>query len=335
MKKVNYVFIILLIMATCMPIISWAFDTSNETIDENTTFFKVEKETASPGETIQMYLYLDAITYENYQFSLTSNVNLETITTQDDIETEMIDNAFVIEGNTSQSTISQITLAYTIPTDIEIGTILELTAIIEEIDIQNDEDESVNTTELEEETINNSEEVTVYIKIVEQSDEIITSTENEENSTDTTKIDNTMEWNQTNTQEQNSMQNTMQSASDMMQDSNQTTTTTLSQTAGTLDTQTMSNTDTYSGESNNYLSNLYVEGYTLNTAFSKTNTTYFIYVDSDITTLDIDAEAEDENASVTIYGNTDLQSGTNKILISVTAENGDVKTYRIYVEKDA
>lgn len=43
--------------------------------------------------------------------------------------------------------------------------------------------------------------------------------------------------------------------------------------------------------------------------------------------------AEVSDAIVTIYGNTDLQDGKNKIIISVTAVDGSVRNYRIYVTK--
>ncbi len=95
------------------------------------------------------------------------------------------------------------------------------------------------------------------------------------------------------------------------------------------------NTVTYNGSDNNYLSELIVGDYTLNREFSKENTTYFMTIDSDVNELDITATAEDSSATICIYGNEDLSEGTNKILISVTAENGNVRSYRIYVTKSA
>ena len=92
---------------------------------------------------------------------------------------------------------------------------------------------------------------------------------------------------------------------------------------------------TYNGSDNNYLSELFVEENTLNKEFSKENTTYFLTVENEIETLNITATAEEENATVCIYGNENLKQGTNKILISVTAENGNVRNYRIYVNKNA
>ena len=101
----------------------------------------------------------------------------------------------------------------------------------------------------------------------------------------------------------------------------------------TKNTTTKVETNTYKGESYNYLSKLKISGYDINPKFDKTNNTYFVTIDKDIENLNITAKAEASSATVTVYGNTNLKSGTNKILINVTAENGDVKTYRIYVTK--
>jgi hypothetical protein len=94
------------------------------------------------------------------------------------------------------------------------------------------------------------------------------------------------------------------------------------------------NTVTYKGDSNNYLSTLSISGYDFTTEFSKTNTTYFVNVDSSVEKLSITATAEDSTATVSIYGNSDLKEGNNKILVTVTADNGDIKTYRIYAVKE-
>ncbi|MFR5190217.1 MAG: cadherin-like beta sandwich domain-containing protein [Clostridia bacterium] len=93
--------------------------------------------------------------------------------------------------------------------------------------------------------------------------------------------------------------------------------------------------ETYQGSYDNYLTDIQIEGYCLSPSFSKTNQTYFITVENEVTQLAITATACDETASIQIYGNTDLQEGVNKILISVTAENKEVRTYRIYVIKEA
>ena len=91
----------------------------------------------------------------------------------------------------------------------------------------------------------------------------------------------------------------------------------------------------YKGSDNNYLSKLSVKGHTFNREFSKENTTYFITVENDVKKLNITATAQDDDAKVCIYGNDNLKEGTNKILITVTAENGNVRNYRIYVTKNS
>lgn len=95
--------------------------------------------------------------------------------------------------------------------------------------------------------------------------------------------------------------------------------------------QSTTPTVTYEGSQNNYLSSLSITGYELNTEFNKTNNTYFATVDSD--SIEIQTEKEDSNQIVKIYGNENLKEGKNKVIISVTAENGDVRIYRIFVTK--
>lgn len=91
---------------------------------------------------------------------------------------------------------------------------------------------------------------------------------------------------------------------------------------------------TYQGSYNNYLSALAVTGYDFQTDFQKTNDTYFITVPNDVTAVTVKATADDDGATAKVAGNSDFAVGINKVLISVTAENGDVRTYRIYVTRE-
>lgn len=91
-----------------------------------------------------------------------------------------------------------------------------------------------------------------------------------------------------------------------------------------------SNSTTYNGSNNNYLSSLKIENYDLNTEFSKENETYYINVSSQ-ESINVTATSESASAKVRITGNENIKEGQNKILISVTAENGNVRYYRIYV----
>ena len=74
--------------------------------------------------------------------------------------------------------------------------------------------------------------------------------------------------------------------------------------------------------------------YELDPAFHKTDTTYFLTVGADVDEISVTAKAEDKKAIAVVTGNTDLKPGLNKVLISVTAENDDVRSYRIYVTKE-
>lgn len=85
---------------------------------------------------------------------------------------------------------------------------------------------------------------------------------------------------------------------------------------------------------NAYLKSLTIEGQELTPVFNKETTSYTMQIESDITELNIKAEAEDEKASVSIQGNKDLKDGENKVTVSVSAEDGTIKIYEITVTKN-
>lgn len=85
---------------------------------------------------------------------------------------------------------------------------------------------------------------------------------------------------------------------------------------------------------NAYLKSLTIEGQELTPVFNKETTSYTMQIESDITELNIKAEAEDEKASVSIQGNKDLKEGENKVTVSVSAEDGTIKIYEITVTKN-
>ena len=87
-------------------------------------------------------------------------------------------------------------------------------------------------------------------------------------------------------------------------------------------------------ESNNKaLKSLTVAEYKLTPDFSSDVTEYSLTVGADVESLDIEAVAEDDASEVKITGNDNLLMGENTIEISVTAEDGTVRTYNIYVTK--
>lgn len=85
--------------------------------------------------------------------------------------------------------------------------------------------------------------------------------------------------------------------------------------------------------SNNYLASLTTNQGTVN--FNKSTTSYKLEVGSTVTSITISATPEDSTASVSGTGAKQLNYGSNKISIVVTAANGDKRTYTIdVVRKD-
>lgn len=81
------------------------------------------------------------------------------------------------------------------------------------------------------------------------------------------------------------------------------------------------------------LSNLSVNGYTLSPTFKPATTSYSVNVPNNVTSLDVSAITNDSNAKVSISGNKNLSVGKNNILVEVTAEDGNKKTYKIEVTR--
>lgn len=86
--------------------------------------------------------------------------------------------------------------------------------------------------------------------------------------------------------------------------------------------------------SNNYLKSLNVEGYNLEPEFKRENDTYTIYIKNreDVTKLNITAEADDESAKIDGIGTVQITPEQNSININVTAENGNLKIYKINIQ---
>ncbi len=86
--------------------------------------------------------------------------------------------------------------------------------------------------------------------------------------------------------------------------------------------------------SNANLASLTIGSGTLTPKFNKSTTTYAVTLEDDVTSLTVNAKAEDSKAKVEISGNTNLKQGKNPITILVTAEDGTTKTYTINAIKD-
>lgn len=90
---------------------------------------------------------------------------------------------------------------------------------------------------------------------------------------------------------------------------------------------------TYYYSSNNYLKSLEIDGYEI--TFDKETNEYKITVKSDVTSLNIKAIPEDSRARVEITGNEKFKKGNNTVTITVTAEDGSTREYKITVNKES
>lgn len=87
------------------------------------------------------------------------------------------------------------------------------------------------------------------------------------------------------------------------------------------------------GSPNNKLSGLGVDGFGLTPSFSRDTHEYNLIVDSSVGSLMVNATAADSSARVTGAGSISLQNASTDVIITVTAQNGNVRTYTIHVVK--
>ncbi len=85
--------------------------------------------------------------------------------------------------------------------------------------------------------------------------------------------------------------------------------------------------------SNNNLRDIIIDGYEIE--FDKDTLEYTIEVDYDVDSLDISALVEDYSAWAKIEGNENFKKGKNEVTITVYAEDGTTKTYKLIVNKKA
>jgi hypothetical protein len=274
-----------------------------------------------------MTIDLSKIDCEQFKFALNSNIEMkkistdENITDDSNIKLDKESNGITIDIDKTKLNLNKIVLYYEIPEDIEVGTKLQLEA---QVIISEDDKENIIDKNQVEITIADNEN-------------------QEDNKNENNKIegDKNFEGNVNQEQQENQSNETVSKNQNNMNDmqitnSNQavsyTSSTQSMASSSNLKTSTaQAETATYNGSNNNYLSSLEIDGVELTSDFNKEKLTYFATVEG-LETITVTANAEDSSSKVAITG-TDLKSGENKVLISVTAENGDVRYYRIYVIK--
>lgn len=323
---------ILLIMLILIFVATLNYAKYTEMLEENIQIVETNKEEYSKNETIELIVNTQNNPYTNSTVIIKSdNIDIENFQTNEteDIIDENIEkeNGQITINLTKEQTLNKIVLYYSIPENIEINETITF-----EVTVQNKEND-------EEEQM-----ITKQVKIIEDEQDDKPNTEKgEENFETDTKVEAELNGENLNNQEslKNNSQFNAQSQNNMQveqvsnRQSNSQSTTQVSMSAQDTSRSTNQQTVTYNGSSNNYLSNLEIENYELNEDFSKENSTYFVNIENDVEELEITAEAEDSNAYISVYGNENLKTGTNKVLIFVTAEDGSVRTYRIYVTKNS
>ncbi len=87
------------------------------------------------------------------------------------------------------------------------------------------------------------------------------------------------------------------------------------------------------GNPNNKLSSLSVDGYTITPTFNMDTTEYSLIVEGSSSSVNINAVVIDSNATVEGAGTVTLNTGLNTVVITVTAENGDVREYTLSITR--
>ncbi len=338
-KNFKIFFVIVSVLALVLPITySYAIGANTEEIKKEKQFFEISKLEVSKSEKVEMTLNLDTIKYNDFIFELKSNEVIKDvkITESENLTAEKNDNEIVMEINKEKANVKTIKLYYEIPESKKVGDTIKFVATITKIDNEmqteeKEEDVIIEHTDKEEKNKEQTTQKKVETQTIEFEVKIIEE-----------KIEDSKQEEQRPNIENNKPQTT---ESQLFDKNNIQAVTNKKETIQNINInysnmqyRGMSSSGvqqvTYNGSDNNYLSELSIEGYSLNKNFSKENSTYFVTVENNVETLKISAVEEDDTADLCIYGNENLKSGTNKILISITAENGNVRNYRIYVTKN-
>lgn len=298
-------------------------------------FFNIEKLSVSKNEQIVMKINLSKIEYENFNFKLTSNVSLQNVDVNNEESVENLNqnnNELSFDFNKESSSINTIVLNYNVSEELNVGDSITFKAVVTS---SNEEDAVL--------------ELTYNVEIVEEQAEQTEPTNpsgpsNPSGQTESTQPSEPTQPSQpsqpTEPSKPSSGTKPTSSSGSNMPSKSGTGSFSASGASRSVITYVVSGsystpkeTVVYKGSDNNYLKSLSVSGYKLNKDFKKESLTYFISVDESVNSLTVNAASEDSDSKVYINGNTNLKSGTNKILITVVAENGNTKVYRIYVKR--
>lgn len=339
-KKIKIITSIAIILIMLSIQISYAISGLN-----NNSFFTVNLDKIEQNETLKILFNLNKIEYENFKIVLNSNIDNNKIHTANNITVKEEANSVVIEIDKTKMNLESIEMSYVVPEETEVNSQIQLSAkvIIQEEIEQKDDEGNINFVKQEKTVLDESKNITVIEKKENENidDENNSDTNKESNNSkeENKDVDNVQQGknNIDNKNEPSDIKNNNNSMTNTGKTSNNNKSEGISMASTSKNTNSIlvqSNknveTATYNGSNNNYLNSLKVKDLDLNTDFNKENTTYFIKV-TDTSSINITATAEDSTAKVAVTGYESIKEGINKILVAVTAENGNIRYYRIFV----
>lgn len=310
---------------------------------------EIEETDVYIGENFNLVINLANIKYESFRIVVESDDNTEFIATDDNIETDTISDKTEIKITSKSDFTSKIKLVYKAPNEaknikFKITVINESEAIdtpanetdengVEEIEeniVVNVKEKDNSKNDKENDNTNKKEDTKENENSESRENEKIDDKENTEKNN--TNFDKTQEDKKAFSNELYTLITESKSNNYSMQEKLQEAGSVSSKTSSMTISSKTDETEEYKGDRNNYLSNLEISNFTLKNEFKKTTQTYFAEVEN-VDSIDVTATAEDSSADVKIFGNSDLKTGINKVLIQVTAENGNIRNYKIFVNK--
>jgi len=304
----KFLIISMILAFSIIPLVSYAI--SSNIVNQTSAEVITATSKVSPGGDIEVKIDLNKIDYDNFVITLSSQeADFDKANTDVDIEDE--NNSTKITVEKSKLNVNALVLTYKVSGKANVGDTIDL---------------NVKITKLEEGNLVSGSEIVKSISVTVDAE----ASAAQENNQNENKINNEQVG-------QKDLNNKISTKSDNQinnKNINSTSSKTYSVRNQSMNSQSKNiESNVYNGSNNNYLKSIKISGYDLSPDFKKTSSTYFINVSDSTNKITINAEAESSKAKVNIYGSTNLQTGKNKVLITVTAENGATRTYRIIVTK--
>lgn len=281
------------------------------------------KSTSNIDEDIIININLDKITFDRFKLVLTSSDNIKDINVSNDIKIDTIDNNEIsFDFDKTISNLNTINLNYLVNKEHNVNDIITFKLTI--INLDNEEEiieENYNVT-LIGNTSNSNSNQTGNKPVIDETNIPIKEDNKNETNTGNKPVNST-------TNKTSNITNITISKTSSIKVSG------VVSSVKTTTTGSYVEPVRYNGSDNNYLSSLSISGYELNKEFKKEGNTYFVTIPSTVNKLTIKTTKEVNSSKVSINGNDNLKEGLNKILITVTAENGNTRVYRIYVTKES